>query len=144
MAWHSLKVRIFVFANRHFGDDAGSSSVEFALLAPAFFGVVFSIFYAGWTALDMNTVHFAVVDAGRAVQLNPGITQSDVQKLISDQVSSLTGGSNVTVTLTKGAIVNGTQLTTAVANYPLTFTIPLIGTYTYNYSTGVTVVVYAS
>ena len=137
-------MKIFVSDKRHFRNDAGSSAVEFAIVAPAFLGLVFSIFYAGWTAFDMHTVHFAVVGAGRAVQLNPSLTQSDVQKLITDQVSTLSGGSNVTVTLTKGAIVNGTQLTTAAATYPLTFTIPLIGTYTYNYATGVTVVVYAS
>ncbi|MDE2383838.1 MAG: hypothetical protein KGO53_04400 [Alphaproteobacteria bacterium] len=113
-------------------------------MAPAFFALAFAIFYAGWTALDMNTVHFAVVDAGRALQLNPKLTQDQLQTMVSSRVKGLSGGSGVTVTLTPGAVVNGAQIDTAAATYPLSFTIPLVGTYTYNYSTSVNVVVYAS
>ena len=145
MGWRSLKARQSVFAKKFFGsNDRGNAAVEFALVLPAFLGFVFSGYYAGLTAFDMHTVHYSLTKAARALQLNPSLTQSQVQTLVSDGVSKLSGGSGVTITLTKGALANGAQLDTATASYPLTFTVPLIGTYTYNYSTSVTVAVAAS
>ena len=134
----------FACVERCVRDDRGSSAVEFALAGPAFFAIIFAIFYAGWTALDLNTVHFAVVDAARALQINPKLTQDQLQSLVANRVSGLSGGSGVTVTLIAGAVVSGTQINTVAATYPNSFTIPFIGSYTYNYSTTVNVVVTAS
>ena len=134
-----------MFAKRLIGNDSGSVAIEFAMIVPAFIGLIFAGFFAGWTSLNMHSVHYSLTKAGRALQLNPSLTQSDVQKLVSDYVSNLSGsGSGITVTLSKGASSSGTKLDTATASYPLTFTIPLIGTYTYTYTTSVTVVVAAS
>ena len=127
------------------GNTSGSVAVEFALILPAFIGLVFAGFYAGWTALNMHSVHYSLTKAGRALQLNPSLTQSDVQKLVSDYITNLSGdGKSVTIKLDKGASSSGAKLDTATASYPLTFTVPLIGTYTYTYTTSVTVVVAAS
>lgn len=134
-----------MFAKRLIGSDRGSVAVEFAMILPAFIGLVFAGFYAGWTSLNMHSVHYSLTKAGRALQLNPSLTQSDVQKLVSDYITNLSGdGKSVTVTLDKGASSSGAKLDTATASYPLTFTVPLIGTYTYTYTTSVTVVVAAS
>ena len=92
----------------------------------------------------MNTVHYALTNAARSYQLNPGLTQSQVQTLVSNSISNLSGGSGVTITLTKGDLANGARLDTATASYPLTFTIPIVGTYSYSYVTSVTVAVAAS
>ena len=136
-----------MFVKRLNGNEDGSVAVEFAMIVPAFIGFVFAGFYAGWTAFNMHSVHYSLTKAGRALQLNPSLTQSDVQTLVSNSVNNLCGngsGSGVTVTLSKAASSSGAKLDTATASYPLTFTVPLIGTYTYNYSTSVTVVVAAS
>ena len=134
-----------MFAKRLIGNDSGSVAIEFAMVLPPFIGLVFAGFFAGWTALGMHSVHYSLTKAGRALQLNPNLTQSDVQKLVSDYVSNLSGnGSAITVTLNKGASSSGAKLDTATASYPLTFTVPLIGTYTFTYTTSVTVVVIAS
>lgn len=134
-----------MFGKRLIGNDRGSVAVEFAMILPAFIGLVFAGFYAGWTSLNMHSVHYSLTKAGRALQLNPSLTQSDVQKLVSDYITNLSGdGKSVTITLDKGASSSGAKLDTATASYPLTFTVPLIGTYTYTYTTSVTVVVAAS
>ena len=134
-----------MFAKRLMGNDSGSVAIEFAMILPAFIGLLFAGFFAGWTSLNMHSVHYSLTKAGRALQLNPNLTQSNVQKLVSDYVGNLSGnGSGITVTLYKAASNSGAKLDTVTASYPLTFTVPLIGTYTYTYTTSVTVVVAAS
>lgn len=114
------------------------------MILPAFVAFVFAGYYAGLTAFDMHTVHYSLTKAARALQLNPSLTEAQFQKLVSDDVSKMSGGNNVTITLTKGPTSSGAKLDTALAKYPLTFSVPMLGTYTYEYTTSVTVVVAAN
>ena len=89
--------------------------------------------------MKMHSVHFALVKAARSVQLNPELTTSQVQTIVTNKLSTLSGDTGVTVTVSKAGIVNGYALTTLTATYPVTFEVPFIGRYTYNYSTVMTV-----
>ena len=125
-------------------NENGNSAVEFSMILPAFVAFVFAGYFAGLTAFDMHTVHYSLTKAARALQLNPNLTQTQFQKLVTDDVSKMSGGSNVTITLTKEPTSSGAKLDTAIAKYPLTFSVPMLGTYTYEYTTSVTVVVAAN
>lgn len=125
-------------------NENGNSTVEFSMILPVFVAFVFAGYFAGLTAFDMHTVHYSLTKAARALQLNPNLTETQFQKLVTDDVSKMSGGNNVTITLTRGLVASGAKLDKAVAKYPLTFTVPMLGTYTYEYTTSVTVVVAAS
>ena len=125
-------------------NDNGSTSVEFTLVAPVFIAIILSVFGLGFTAMQMHTVHFALVKAARAVSLNSSLTQAQVQTLVTTRMANLTGGSGVTVSVVTTGAGSTNSSKTITANYPITFTVPLVGTYTYNYSTAVTVAITAS
>ncbi len=123
-------------------DDKGAAAVEFGFVAPVFIGLMLGVYYFGSTAMNMHSVHFALVNAARSVQLNPALTTSEVQTIVTNKMTTLSGSTaaeGVTVAVSKAGTVNGSALTTLTATYPVTFTVPFIGTYTYNYSTVITV-----
>ena len=131
-------------AKRCFHDDKGTTTVEFALILPFFLGMVFGIFWIGWISYTTNSIHHALAEGARALQLKTKITQSDLQTLVRSRVVTGTDAQNITVTLSFDAASGGTQLAHTTATYPLTFTVPLIGTYSINYTTSMTVPVTAT
>lgn len=133
-----------MFDRKFSKDDNGAAAIEFSLVAPVFIAIMLSIFYFGSTAMKMHSVHYALVKAGRAIMLKPTLTQTEIQTIVTDKVTTLSGGTGVTVAVNKAGIVNGSALTTLTATYPITFEVPFVGTYTYNYSTVITVTTSAS
>jgi Flp pilus assembly protein TadG len=133
-----------VFAKKFIRDSRGNAAVEFALVFPLFLIFIFGTFYIGWVTYGTYTVHHAVVQSARILQLNPTTTQGQLQTFVRSKVDAVGGSSNVTVTLTMGAASNGTQLARATATYPMSFVVPLLGTYSFNYTTSTTVAITAN
>ena len=124
--------------------DCGSSAVEFALVAPAFFGMVIGVFWIGWAAFCTHSVHHALDMSARALQLKPTMSQNDLLTLVRSRVSIGDNAQNITVGLSFDPINSGTQLAHVTAAFPLSFSIPFFGDYSINYSAAVTVPVSAS
>ena len=126
------------------GCDRGSSAVEFALVAPAFFGMIIGVFWIGWAAFCTHSVHHALDMSARALQLKPTMTQNDLLALVRSRVSIGANAQNITVGLTFDPASSGAQLAHLSAAFPLSFSIPFFGDYSINYSASVTVPVSAS
>jgi Flp pilus assembly protein TadG len=133
-----------VFSKRFARDEQGGTAVEFALVAPGLMIFIFGIFWVGWVCYGTYTVHHALAQSARVLQLDPSKTQADLQTYVRAKVEAVGGSSNVTVTLSLDPKVNGTQLAHTVATYPMTFSVPFMGTFTYSYTTSMTVPVAAS
>ena len=136
---------MFVFVRRKIlACDSGSAAVEFALVLPAFLGMIFCASWIGWVAFCSHSVHHALDISARALQLKPSSTQNDLLTLVRKSVTIGDAAQNITLSLQFDPASAGTQLAHVTAAIPLSFWIPLYGVYSTNYSTSVTVPVTAN
>ncbi len=72
---HSLTVRLFV-------DQDGTAAIEFAIVAPVFLALMFSLFEVGWYFYTTSIVDASVSDAARMVETGQiqKSTGTDAQK----------------------------------------------------------------
>ena len=133
-----------MFAKRWIGDDRGTAAVEFSLVLPTFLVLIIGTFWVGWAAQETHNVRFALAEGARALQLKPTLTQTELQTLVRSKVYDGHDPETIDVTLTLDALSGGVQLAHTTATYPLTFTVPLIGSYSFTYSVSMTVPVVAS
>lgn len=63
----------------------GASAVEFALIAPLLFTVVFGIIEFGWIFMARQMVHHAAADSVRMAIL-PGYTETDIKLSVEEQL----------------------------------------------------------
>lgn len=133
-----------MFVKRNFNDESGTSAVEFALVMPVFLGMMLGVFWVGWAAYSTHSVHHALEMAARALQLKPTTTQSQLQTIVRDNVTLGDDAQQIVVTLQLDAASAGTQLAHTTATFPVTFTVPLVGTYSMTYTTSMTVAVLAT
>ena len=78
------------------------------------------------------------------MQLKPTLTQSQLQTLVRSKFFNGHGPQGVSVTLTIDPLSAGVKLAHTTASYPVTFTVPLVGSYSFSYSVSMTVPVTAS
>jgi Flp pilus assembly protein TadG len=115
-------------------DCSGGAALEFAVFGPVFLLFVIGVFQVSWAMYCANSVRYALHNSGRALVLNPGMTQSQFQTLVQAAVTPL-ASPNVTVTLTKTYPSAGLQLATAKATYSFQIVVPLMPTYNGTFST---------
>jgi Flp pilus assembly protein TadG len=144
MALHYMNERLSVSAKPWFRDDRGSAAVEFSLVLPVFLVMITGIFWVGWAAQETHNIRFALAEGARALQLKPTLTQAELQTLVRSKVYEAHDPEDVSVTLTVDPLSAGVQLAHTTASYPLTFTVPLIGSYSFSFSVSMTVPVIAS
>jgi Flp pilus assembly protein TadG len=125
-------------------DDRGSAAIEISLVLPVFLTMIIGIFAVGWAAHSTHNLRHALAEGARALQLEPTITQTELQTLVRSNIYEAHGPEDVSVTLTIDPLSAGVQLAHATASYPVTFTVPLIGSYSFTYSVSMTVPVTAS
>ena len=118
-------------------DKRGAAALEFALVAPPFFMLLFGIAQVGWAFNCASTVHHALVMEARAFALNPSMTAGQLQTAVRSDVTGLSD-SDVTVTVDHQTI-NGVKAAIATATYTSSIIIPLLGSYPINFNSNVTV-----
>ncbi len=131
-------------AKRYIRDERGSAAVEFSLVVPTFLIFVAGTFAVGWAAHSTHNLRFALAEGARALQLKPTLTQSQLQTLVRSKVYDAHNPETVSVTLSLSPLSGGVQLAHTTATYPVSFTVPLIGSYSFSYSVSMTVPVSAS
>src|SRR5436305_2220296 len=98
----------------------GSAAVEFALIAPIFFALLFAIFETALVFFAGQVLENGVQDSGRLLFTNQancnGMSQSDFKQKICDRVSALMSCSGVDIDVRSYA-----------AGIPITITDPING-----------------
>lgn len=121
-------------------DRRGSTAVEFAFIAPAFFALLFGLFQFGWAMHCSSSVRYALEQTSRSLMLNPAITQSQVETAVRSQLETIADPNNVTVTLTQETPSPGVTLVRATSLYQHVVSAPFLGDYTLNYTHSVSVI----
>lgn len=119
---------------RFAGDRSGGAVLEFALLGPVLILFMIGFFQVAWAMYCASSVRYALHNGARALVLNPTMSQSDFQNLVTSAVTPL-AAQNVTVTLTKTTAGTGLQLSQATATYNYQIVIPFMQTYNGQFST---------
>lgn len=121
-------------------DRRGSTAVEFAFIAPAFFALLFGLFQFGWAMHCSSSVRYALEQASRSVMLNPAITQTQVQTAVRSRLQAIADPTNVTVTLAQETPSPGVTLVRATSHYQHVVSAPFLGDYTLNYTHSISVI----
>ena len=95
----------------------GAAAVEFALVAPVFFLIVFALFEFAWTNVIRHTADNAAYEATRAAMV-PGATSADAIAR-ANRILNAVGTRGATVT------VNPNRITRATKEVQVTIDIPL-------------------
>jgi Flp pilus assembly protein TadG len=129
--------------NRRLGslaeNRAGATAVEFAILAPVMFAMLFGVFQLGWALHCNQNVDFAVQRATRQLVGTPSLTQPQIQANVR---SLLTGPdpSQVTVNLIEDPAGTSPRKALVTAAYAHSIDVPLLNSFSYTYNTSSTMV----
>jgi Flp pilus assembly protein TadG len=111
--------------------------LEFALLGPVFLLFIIGFFQVAWAMYCATSVRYALHNSARALVLNPAMSQSDFQQMVTSAATPL-AAENISVTLTKTSPSNGLQLSTATATYNYQIVVPFMPTYNGQFTTSFT------
>lgn len=110
----------------------GTSAIEFALLAPVFFAMVFTLIQLGWCYFNAASVQWALDRATRIAAIDPDVTQGDLQTFISSELAGLT---NKQVSLSYSVDTSGTLPILELGTvYTHSMHIPFVDDYTLSFN----------
>jgi Flp pilus assembly protein TadG len=106
---------------------SGTSALEFALLMPALFLLMFAIFEVGMMYSDSSALDVAVQKASRLIVLDKTVSQSTLSNSVNSNLN-VTGTKTLNVSYTT-ATSNGITIGTLSVSMKRSYTVPLAGTY---------------
>jgi Flp pilus assembly protein TadG len=109
-------------------DERGATTLEFAMVCPAFLALLFGISFAGLMFFDQSTLQQAVEHSARDFALNQTMTQSQISTDVSGYLSSI-GAPPITVTYSKST-VSGVNVGHISASMSESYNVPLINNFT--------------
>ena len=80
--------------------DRGAVAVEFALVAPVLFVLLFSIVQVGWAYFRANTIEHAIENAARAALLDSSLDEAALQDLVDAELAGFDPDLAVDLSLT--------------------------------------------
>jgi Flp pilus assembly protein TadG len=108
--------------------SSGAAAVEFAFVFPLLVTLVLGIFGAGAVMHSVSNVHYALEETARKLQMNPTLTQSELQADL-DKKLLVYGEDAVTLTMTVEEDSYGSSIARLTARYPYTIAVPFIPKY---------------
>lgn len=107
---------------------SGVAAIEFAFVFPLLIMLVLGIYVTGSVMHSISSVGFALEETARMLQMNPKLTQSELQSAIDKKLGSL-GNQAVTVGMTIETDSYGSKIARLTASYPYTVAVPFIPEY---------------
>jgi Flp pilus assembly protein TadG len=110
-------------------DRGGSAAIEFAILAPVLFGILFGIVEMGRMFYVRQALEYATEQAARYYMLNPTTDSGSVTTYLKGQMAGGMG-SGVTADYVDTTSCNGNAsvtCTTITASYTFTFVAAVLG-----------------
>ena len=111
---------------------SGAAAVEFAIVSVVFITMIFGIIYLGIMLHTNATLQWAVENSVRSGVIAQNTTQAQMTTKVNDLLTSV----NMPNADSVSYAVAGTSppIATLSANLTRTYTIPLVGSYTINYT----------
>ena len=111
---------------------SGAAAVEFAIISTVFITMIFCIIYLGIILHTNATLQWAVENSVRSAV----IAESTTQAQMTTKVNGLLSQMNMPNADSVSYAVSGTAppIATLTANLTRTYTVPLLGSYTMNYT----------
>ena len=108
-------------------DCRGVSAVEFALITPVFFGMVFGVIEFGRVAYTQGVVSFAAEEATRHAVVNYSITEDEVRDLTQDCLLGI-DPSRIDAIVVTGPInpADNTRTISVEVSYNFQFMLPIM------------------
>jgi Flp pilus assembly protein TadG len=116
-------------------DRRGTSAVEFAIIAPVLFALLFGGFELGWALHCNQSVDWAVQTATRQLVGTPSLTQPQLQSTVQSLLTNVADPSQVTVSLTEDPAGASPRMARVSATYAHTIDVPFVSSFKYVYST---------
>jgi Flp pilus assembly protein TadG len=108
--------------------SSGTAAVEFAFVFPLLIVLVLGIYSVGSVMHSISSVRYALEETARVLQMNPDLTQSDLQQVIDEKLTSY-GKQAVTLTMAIAKDGFGSDIAHLTASYPYTIAVPFIPKY---------------
>jgi Flp pilus assembly protein TadG len=106
----------------------GTVAVEFGFVFPLLMMLVLGIYSVGSVMHSISSVRYALEETARVLQMNPDLTQSDLQEIIDEKLTNY-GKQAVTLTMAVAKNGFGSDVAHLTASYPYTIAIPFIPQY---------------
>ena len=108
--------------------NAGTAAVEFALIFPGLMVLLVGIYSVGSVMHCISSVRYALEETARTLQMNPTLTQDDLQEEIDSKLHQY-GDQAVTVTMAVEKDADGSDIARLTASYPYLIAVPFIPKY---------------
>jgi Flp pilus assembly protein TadG len=108
--------------------SSGVAAVEFAFVCPLLLILMLGIYSVGSVMHCISSVRFALEQTARMLQMNPALTQSDLQTAIDDKLKNY-GKQAITLTMTVSKDASGSDIARLTASYPYLIAVPFIPKY---------------
>jgi Flp pilus assembly protein TadG len=126
-------------ARRSFGlfrCSSGTAAVEFAFVFPLLLVMMVGIYSVGSVLHCISSVRYALEETARMLQMNPALTQGDLQKALETKLTNY-GKEAFTLTMTMQKDAAGSDIARLTASYPYLIAVPFIPKYKGSYQQSV-------
>lgn len=106
----------------------GSAAVEFAFVFPLLMVLLLGIYSVGSVMHCISSVRFALEETARMLQLDPTLTEDDLQAAIDSKLANY-GNQAVTLTMSTDTDGSGTEIAHLTASYSWLIAVPFIPRY---------------
>ena len=77
------------FQGRVASDTTGSTAIEFGIVAPIFFLMLFAIVQLSFAFFQGSTIQWAIERAVRTAMIDPGVTSEEIKTLVDEKMGTI-------------------------------------------------------
>ena len=119
-------------------DRSGAGAVEFAVVAPMLFALLFGALELGWALQCGSSLRSEVQTAARALMLNPALTSSELTTMVEDRLEGLPI-SGFTITVTDEWINGNARVKRVSWDYQYDMAMPMVPNVLFNFDDNIVV-----
>jgi Flp pilus assembly protein TadG len=108
--------------------SSGVAAIEFAFVCPLVIILMLGTYSVGSVLHCLSSVRYALEETARTLQLNPKLTQSELQKTIDTKLKNF-GKQAVTLTMAVQKDASGSDIARLTASYSYLIAVPFIPKY---------------
>ena len=118
-------------------DSSGAAAVEFAIISSVFIVLMFGLVYAGMMIFDRVSLQWAVERASRVASIDMNATETDIATSINDYLTGVgLPSADVAYSVSTSS---GYPVASIQASFARTYTVPMVATFTIDFSASASV-----